>query len=114
MIASQMKWCSTSMCFMHVLVSVVLVASAMALWLSHQMVVGWLGLKPRSISKFHIQIASCVACVELMYLALVDESAGDVCALLLHESAAPAIINTYPLMDFQESISLAQSVSLKP
>jgi hypothetical protein len=52
--------------------------------------------------------------VELTYSASVDESAGKVWALLLHVTAAPTIMNTYPLVDFRESISPAQSVLLKP
>jgi hypothetical protein len=102
------------MCFMRELTSVVFVASAMALWLSHQMVVGRLGFEPRSMSIFCNQMDSCAACMELTYSASVHDRVGVVWALLLHVRVAPAIINTYPLVDFCESMSPAQSVSLNP
>ena len=113
-IMSRMKWCRTSMCFMHELVSVVFVANAIALWLSHHIVVGRVGLEPRSVRMVCNQIASWGACVELMLSASVDESAGVTWALLLQVMVAPAIMKMYLLVDLHESTLPAQSASLKP
>jgi hypothetical protein len=92
---SWIKWCRTLMCFMRELTSAVLVASAMALWLSHHIVVGESGLELRSVRILHSQIASWAAHVELTYSTSIDDSVGVAWALLLQVITAPANMNMY-------------------
>ena len=89
-------------------------ASAIAPWLSPKSVVGCVCLNPSCSSKFLSQITSCVARVQAMYSASVEESAGEDCNLLLQLTADPHILNTYPLVDLRVSSSPAQSESVYP
>ncbi len=59
-------------------------------------------------------MASLVACVFAMYLALVVDKAIVGCHFLLQEMASPPIMNTNPMMDLLSLRSLVQSTSQYP
>jgi hypothetical protein len=63
---------------------------------------------------FVIHMASLVACILAMYLALVIDKAIVGCHLLLQEMVPPPIMNTNLVVDLLFSRSLAQSTSQYP
>ena len=66
---------------------------AMADWLSSNIVVGPLGVRPRSAKSFLSQMDSCAALASATYSASAVESATHSCFLLLHDTAPPLIWN---------------------
>src|SRR4051794_1915166 len=84
-------------------------ARAITPWLSPIILVGIICLYPSCSKSCHNQIASCAVHVHAMYLASVDESAGESWSLLLHEMAAPQAKNMNPPVDQHVSRSPAQS-----
>ncbi len=84
-------------------------------WLSHQITIAFFSfMYPNSFMSFAIHMASLVACVLAMYLALIVDNAIVGCRLLLQEIAPPPIVNTNPVMDLLSSRSSAQSASQYP
>ena len=65
-----------------------------------------------SRSSRFIQIVSLVASESATYSASVDDSEIVVCFFVFHDMAALHSINTYPPVDFLDSVSPAQSESI--
>ncbi len=84
-------------------------------WLSHQIIIAFFSfMYSNSFMSFVIHMVSLVACVLVVYLALVVDRVIVGYHLLLQEMAPPTIMNTNPMVDLLSSRSLAQFVSQYP
>ncbi len=84
-------------------------------WLWHRITIAFFFLiYHNSFMIFVIHMASLVACILAMYLALVIDKAIVGCHLLLQEMVPPPIMNTNLVVDLLFSRSLAQSTSQYP
>ncbi len=81
-------------------------------WLSHRITIAFFSfMYPNSFTSFVIYMASLVACVLAMYLALVVDRAIVGCHLLFQEMVPPPIMNTNHVVDLLSSRSPPQSTS---
>src|SRR6266511_6431663 len=69
--------------------------------------------KSSSVNKDRCQRTCLATCVAAIYSASAVESATEVCFFELQETAPPAIVTTYPLIDLRSEASEAQSASQK-